>query len=551
MGPKCNIGAIEGAAIFADMSPYLDPEEEAQFLRKFTAYCFYDTWGTKNHRECYCTLCDQYFSVYKDEEPDFFGHKHNEHAICPSCGEEVQLKCMGKMRGSGSLRESQAAAFIRPAPDGAIYISAGIGFREFFLDGGDCRPTMEYVEKARYYFAPGRVKGWKRHLYNYFHRCAFGCGEWQEMARIREAFQRNYLYGHDNDYWLFGTDCLQDSSFRYCMIEDWYHEEAHTWLCECENSVKLCISYLANYAMKPQMEMAVKMGLPRLCTDLCEGKANGRDINWRAKKPWDFLKLSKADTKAFLLSPNLGLLRALHIARKEGFSAGVDELAHAMTSMGSFGFDTLIACAGRCGITLNYALNYAAAHGRGGVGLWKDYLDMGAKLGYDMSRRDVCMPKNLRERHDMAADAIQLEEDKKAFDFYKKRYKSLCDKYEFEMDGYRIMVPLSASEIVREGKTLHHCVGGYAARHIKGDCTILFFRRARKPGTSFVTIEMKGLNGDEIRQIHGYRNEGYKGSVSPLKKYQHIIDAWLEWLRGGSKRDSSGKPILKKEVKIA
>ncbi len=551
MGPKCNIDKNEGEAIFAQMSGYLDPAEEALFMQKFSAYCFYDTWGTRNHRECYCTVCGQYFSAYKDEEPSFFTHKHNEYTICPSCGVEVQLKCLGRMRDGASLRETAAAAFIRPAGDGALYISAGIGCREFYLCNGDCSPSMEYIEKARYYLAPGKVIGWKRSIHSYFQRCVFGCSDWQKMARIGEAFQSNYLFGHDNDYWLFGTEFLEGSDFRYSMLEDWYHDVTGYWLCECETTVKLCISYLANYAMKPQMEMAVKMGLHALCTDLCEGKANGNDINWKAKKTWDFLKLSKADAKAFLKTPDLGLLRAIHIARKEGFAVGVDELARTRSAVGNFGFEALISCTRRCGISFEVGLNYFAAQGRGALGLWSDYLDMGIKLGYDMSRRDVCMPKNLKERHDMAADAIRVEEDKIAFAHYKNRYKTLCDKYEFEMDGFKIMVPVSASEIVKEGRTLHHCVGGYAARHIKGACTILFFRRARKPGTSFVTIEMKGLNGDEIRQMHGYQNEGYKGAVSPLNRYRHIIDAWLDWVRSGSKRDGSGKPILKKEAKIA
>lgn len=550
MGPKCNIGAIEGAAIFAQMSPYLDHEEEALFLRKFSPYCFYDTWGTKNHRECYCTQCDQYFSVYKDEEPSFFANKHNDYAICPSCGEEVQLKCLGRMQSGAGLRESQAGAFIRPAPDGAIYISAGIGFREFYLEGGDCRPTLEYVEKARYYLAPGRVKGWKRSIHGYFARCMFGCGGWQEMARVQEAFQCNYLYGHDNDYWFFGTEHLEGSAFKYCQIEDWYHEITCNWLCEQENTVKLCVSYLANYAMRPQMEMAVKMGLGDLCTDLCEGKANGKDINWRAKTPDNFLKLSKADTKQFLRTPSMGLLRALHIARKEGYKAGAEQLNKALHTVGRIGFDELIACAGRCGVSIEKALDYASAHGRAGVGLWKDYLDMGAKLGYDLSRRDVCMPRDLQARHDAAAQTIRAEEDAKAEQAYKKRYKALCKKYEFEMDGYRIMVPVSAAEIVREGNTLHHCVGGYAGRHVEGKTTILFFRRSRKPGTSFVTIEMCGQNGDQIRQVHGYRNELYKGSVSPTKRHSEFFSTWLDWLRSGSKRDAAGKPIIK-EVKTA
>lgn len=550
MGPKCNIGAIEGAALFAQMESYLSAEEEEQLLPKFTPYCFYESWGGKTERECFCTVCNHYFTIYKDECPDFFRGHHNDHGYCPECGADVQLKSLGKSRTGTSLRESIAAAFIRPGPEGGIFISAGIAFREFSLYH-DCHPFVEYIEKNRYYLAPGRVKGWKRCIYHQWARACFGCGDWTETVRINEAFHRNPLYGYDNDYWLFGTEHLESSAFRYCQIEDWYHEITANWLCECESTVKLCISYLAHYAMKPQMEMVVKMGLGDLCTDLCEGNANSRDVNWRAKTPDSFLRLSKADTKQFLRVPSMGLLRAMHIARKEGYKAGAEHLNKALHTVGRIGFDELIACAGRCGVSIEKALDYASAHGRAGVGLWKDYLDMGAKLGYDLSRRDVCMPRDLQARHDAAAQTIRTEDDAKAEQAYKKRYKTLCRKYEFEMDGYRVMVPVSAAEIVREGKTLHHCVGGYAGRHVNGKTTILFFRRSRKPGTSFITIEMTGTNGDLIMQMHGYQNERYKGAVAPQKRYADFLNAWLGWLRGGSKRDSSGKPILKKEVKTA
>lgn len=551
MGPKCNIGAIEGAVLFSQMDSYLSHEEEEQLLRKFTAYCFYESWGTRNQRECFCTVCNQYFTIYKDECPDFFRHHHNDGGYCPECGADVQLKSLGRCKSGSSLRESVAAAFIRPGPDNGIFISAGIAFRGFSLYHNDCNPAVEYIEKARYYMAPGRVKGWKRSVGWQLYRDMFGESPWTEMKNITEPFQRNTLYGYDNDHWLFGTEHLEDTAFKYCQIEDWYHNITCNWICECENTVKLCISYLANYAMRPQMEMAVKLGLPELCTDLCEGRANGRDINWRAKNPPAFLKLSKADAKAFLQSPSIGLLRAVHIARKEGCKADVDELRGALPSVGKIGFDELIACAGRCRVTLNRALDYAAAHGRNGVGLWKDYLDMAAKLGYDLSQRDVCMPKDLRGRHDAAVATIKVEQDEKSRLAYKKRYVALVQKYAFEMDGYRIIVPLSADEIVREGKTLGHCVGGYAARHVEGKTTILFFRKSRKPGTSFITLEMMGVNGDQIRQIHGYRNEGYKGAVSPSVRYEHFLNTWREWLRGGSKRDADGKPIIKQEVKTA
>ena len=57
-------------------------------------------------------------------------------------------------------------------------------------------------------------------------------------------------------------------------------------------------------------------------------------------------------------------------------------------------------------------------------------------------------------------------------------------KYEFELDGLRIVFPMTAAAIRREGKLLRHCVGGYADRHMKGVVTILFLRsEERRVGT--------------------------------------------------------------------
>ena len=123
-------------------------------------------------------------------------------------------------------------------------------------------------------------------------------------------------------------------------------------------------------------------------------------------------------------------------------------------------------------------------------------------------------------------------------------------KYSFELDGLRIVFPLTAASIRREGKVLDHCVGGYAERHIKGVLTILFLRKASAPNTPYVTIE---TDGNQIRQIHGYDNER-SGGESPRKVHKEFLDSWLAWLKAGSRRDQDRKPILpkrKEEAKIA
>ena len=118
--------------------------------------------------------------------------------------------------------------------------------------------------------------------------------------------------------------------------------------------------------------------------------------------------------------------------------------------------------------------------------------------------------------------------------FYKEcqeAYKTLSEatdakgrklKYEFEMDGLRIVFPLSSAAIKREGQALHHCVGGYAERHIKGVLSIVFLRKATTLHVPYVTIEMQG---NRIQQIHGESNDRH-ASIGPRRRHKEFLDTW-------------------------
>ena len=110
----------------------------------------------------------------------------------------------------------------------------------------------------------------------------------------------------------------------------------------------------------------------------------------------------------------------------------------------------------------------------------------------------------------------------------------------------RIPIPAGKNEILDEGRKLQHCVSGYADRHMNGTVTILFMREAKKPGVPWLTIEM---DGNKLRQIHGFKNEGLyttKGRFAPDPRevYREFLDTWLDWLKKGSKRDKQGNPKL-------
>lgn len=139
----------------------------------------------------------------------------------------------------------------------------------------------------------------------------------------------------------------------------------------------------------------------------------------------------------------------------------------------------------------------------------------------------------------MAAKQAREEKKRLAASLKERRLK-----YEFELDGLKIVFPATSLAIRREGKALHHCVGGYAERHMNDVTTILFLRRAEAPATPYITLEM---DGNQLRQIHGYDNERSAcpenpGQVSPRTLHKDFLDTWLRWLRDGSKRNKDGTP---------
>ena len=91
---------------------------------------------------------------------------------------------------------------------------------------------------------------------------------------------------------------------------------------------------------------------------------------------------------------------------------------------------------------------------------------------------------------------------------YEEENKKRKEKWEFANEKFAIIFPMTVSEVRLEGEALHHCVGGYAQRHIQNETTILFLRKEELPDTAFYTIEIR-KNGTEwsVVQVHGACNK--------------------------------------------
>lgn len=155
-----------------------------------------------------------------------------------------------------------------------------------------------------------------------------------------------------------------------------------------------------------------------------------------------------------------------------------------------------------------------------------DYLSMRQQAGDDLTDSIVQCPRDLNTAHDEMVRMINDQKEEmhirmkeREFPNIRKQYRSLRKKYFWEDDAYIIRPARSAEEIIMEGRTLHHCVGGdtYLSRHNSKTSIILFLRMKETPESPYVTVEI-GFNDGVIRQWYGIRD------TKPDKK---TIDDWL------------------------
>lgn len=566
MNPKCNLTEEEREAAFRQFDGMLSQEEEESIRSLFPQYLFFwneepDDSGYSSSarpvRICTCTACRETFEGVRANYAR--GKIHNEQVTCPNCGKQLEGKAVSKFSYQMKSLECRIkTAVARPGENGALLIEAGLAVRRFNWD--DLTGSIEWYPKARYYFARGKTQMWKMRWERDYCACVTEY-TWGSEKHINDPFQPNLMGNafYTGEYSIINlAEALTETDSRYCQILEFY---TYNYGVRLENldTARWMVKYLGWYTVHPQIEMAVKLDLMEIVADLVQdGRKNHQFINWNAKRPNEFLRMSKQDARYFLSAKmDLNDLKNWKTIGK-GLTIG-RYLSLAEQCGGTEKLKRIARCAEKAGAGLERAVRYVvgnmpkcwnAGYTIGDIiQCWEDYLTMAQKLDYDLTEETVAMPKDLEQRHDAAAAIIRHQASEEERKKYKKRKRMLEKKYAFALGELCILVPQSTEEIVQEGKTLHHCVGGYADRHVRGATTILFLRKRKRQERSFLTIELKEERGQiDIRQIHGYQNEGYekpgKPVLPPRERYRDFLDTWLAWVNAGSKRDKQGRPIL-------
>lgn len=123
---------------------------------------------------------------------------------------------------------------------------------------------------------------------------------------------------------------------------------------------------------------------------------------------------------------------------------------------------------------------------------------------------------------EMASGEVKIKRDKETDEKIKAFYKDIHGLTEWTDGEYSVIMPKTAAAIIKEGKEMHHCVGGYCGIVAKRESVILFIRRNANKRAAFVTMEIHPyLDRIEIVQVRAKRNaEPSAEVIAFLEKYK-------------------------------
>lgn len=489
-------------------------------------------------------------------ELDLLLNCHHGHSYtCPWCGRHVTMKDLSKCGKRKNLREFREVLLLHLRDD-VLYADA-LWLRKLYETEDELAGPLRSSICSGYRFAEGEVMQLDYQHWGDGPLITYEGGSLSRQKMVKEPFKIRYIsYYHHESYFLVNREVLNNSNFfRYSQFfTQWqyipgggrgYRQKFDDF-----------VSYLTAYCIYPrQVEMLMKCGLWQPVHDLVYNrKKNAAAMCWEEPDIRKSMNLDKQELSQVMSGRvPMAALAVRNYVEKHWGKRWPLALCTDFISFWEDEMDVL-RFLNRFHLDPNRFLRYVGAvydEQSGGMEvmyadifqIYKDYIESAYAAGWCMEHYDVLWPKQLYTAHTRATADIdrRVVVTGAAANGAKRKLK-----YEFELDGLKIVFPVTAGSIKREGKALSHCVGGYAERHMKGVLTILFLRKSEAPGVPYVTIEM---DGNKIVQIHGYNND--IGSRSPRILHKEFLDKWLAWLAAGSKRNQDGTPRLPKPKKKA
>lgn len=450
----------------------------------------------------YCTHCNAEYEV--------MNLKHNENVICPNCKSELQVK-LTRYGRKGLQNYACFLTFDKSMTDKENTIVAR-GFyakRDYSDDYKNVK--TRYKEIGRYIYSPKESVMLRNRYYWDLER-----KKWDKCCSI----------GKYNIDGLSSCPSYVDvGSFRTAIAGTRFKYSPY------RNYTYNLTNFLEVYNKYPLIESLEKMGFTKLVQMKVSKERMGRVLNWRAKDIFKLLKLNRAEVKEIQsenikVTPNF--LTFYREAKEKKYKLTIKEIEESESILNHYGTSEKTKEEIEKYTTWTKAFRYISKQNENKskskfldkvdtLRTWKDYISDCEKLKLDLTKSITLFPRNLYKQHQNTIKQIKYQEDKELEEELKK-YTKIREKFNFEYKNLFIRAAKDQKELIAEGDKLHHCVGGYAKRHCKGQTNILFIRKKDEPDKPFYTLEVS--NSDEVVQVRGIKN------IEPTEEVKELMKAF-------------------------
>ena len=155
------------------------------------------------------------------------------------------------------------------------------------------------------------------------------------------------------------------------------------------------------------------------------------------------------------------------------------------------------------------------------LSLMVDYISMCKEIGIIPNLTSEHLKKDHDEVTNIYNSLKAEEKDRILKTKFKKRNNHL-QKYLYEDERLKVIVPCGALDLFNEGQNNHNCVASYSDRHANGDTDIFFIRKKDALDKSYITIELNENRKEVVQAKYAYNK-----SVDNLKD-KEFISNWLK-----------------------
>ena len=142
-----------------------------------------------------------------------------------------------------------------------------------------------------------------------------------------------------------------------------------------------------------------------------------------------------------------------------------------------------------------------------------DYIENAYLLGWDLRRKNILFPPDLRQAHDEATTLRDIEKNAEK----DKRIRMHAIDIGYQVHNLMALPAMSQQELNNESSVLHHCVKTYGDRVADGKTLIYFVRRTSLPDEPYYTLEISPKDGHVV-QCRGLKNCSMTAEVQEFKE---------------------------------